>query len=56
METMGKELELEISTSANALEKKAETFCLKLAELDTIENKLQLSIPLLARFNLIETN
>lgn len=56
METMGKDLELEISASANALEKKAEQFCLKLTELDEIESKIQHSIKPLSQFNLVETN
>jgi len=56
METMGKDLELEISASANALEKKAEKFCLKLSELDRIESEIHHSIKLLKQFNLIETN
>ncbi len=56
METMGKDLELEISASANALEEKAEQFCLKLTELNEIESKIQHSISPLSQFNLIETN
>jgi hypothetical protein len=56
METIGKDLELEISASANALEQKAKQFCLKLSELDEIENKIQLSITPLKEFNLIESN
>lgn len=56
IETMGKDLELEISASANALEKKAEKFCLKLSELDKIESELHNSIKPLKQFNLIETN
>ena len=56
METMGKDLELEISASANALEKKAEQFCFKLTELDEIESKIHSSIKPLKQFNLIETN
>lgn len=56
METLGKDLELEISASANALEKKAETFCHKLTELDEIENKIHRIIKPLKQFNLIETN
>ncbi len=56
MESMGKDLELEISASANALEKKAEQFCLKLTELDEIESKIHQSIKQLSQFNLIETN
>jgi hypothetical protein len=56
IETMGKDLELGISASANALEKKAEQFCLKLSELDKIESEIHLSIKQLTQFNLIETN
>ncbi len=56
METIGKDLELEISASANALGKKAEQFCLKLSELDKIESKIHSSIKQLKQFNLIETN
>jgi len=56
METMGKDLELEISASANALEKKAEQFCLKLTELDKVESKIQRSINQLSQFNLIKSN
>jgi len=56
LDAMGKDLELEISASANALGKKAEKFCLKLAELDNIESEIQRSIKALNRFNLIETN
>jgi hypothetical protein len=56
METLGKDLELEISASANALEEKAEQFCFKLNELDEIENKIKHSIKSLKHFNLIESN
>lgn len=56
MEIIGKDLELEISASANALEGKAEKFCLKLTELDKIENEIHHSIESLKPFNLIETN
>ena len=56
METLSKDLELEISASANALEKKAEQFCFKLSELDQIESKIHQSIKSLSPFNLIETN
>jgi hypothetical protein len=56
MEDMGKDLELELSASTNALEKKAEKFCLKLTELDEIESKIHHSIKQLKPFNLIETN
>ncbi|MCI2285084.1 YggN family protein [Colwellia sp. MSW7] len=56
MEIIGKDLELEISASANALEGKAEKFCLTLAALDEIENKIHRTIKPLKQFNLIETN
>lgn len=56
IETMGKDLELEISASANALENKAKQFCLKLSELDEIESKIHQSINLMSQFNLIDTN
>ncbi|PCH97950.1 MAG: hypothetical protein COB83_00605 [Gammaproteobacteria bacterium] len=56
IEAMGKDLELEISANANALKNKAEQFCLKLSELDEIENKIQQSINPMSKFNLIETN
>lgn len=56
METMGRDLELKISASANALEKKAQQFCLKLSELDVIESQMHFSIKPLKQFNLIETN
>ena len=56
LETIGKDLELEISASANALERKAEKFCLKLSELDRIESEIHHSIKSLKQFNLIETN
>jgi len=56
METLGNDLELEMSASANALEKKAALFCLKLSELDKIEDDIHHSIKSLKPFNLIETN
>ncbi len=56
IEAMGKDLTLEISASANALEKKAEQFCLNLTELDKIESEIQDSIKALRHINLIETN
>ncbi len=56
MKSMGKDLKLEISASANALEKKAEQFCLNLTELDKIESEIQRSIMALRQFDLIETN
>lgn len=56
IETMGNNIKLDISKQANALEKKAEIICSVLMKLDDIENKLQLEIPALAEFNLIETN
>ena len=56
IETMGNDIKLDISKQANALENKAEIICSTLMKLDEIENKLQLEIPALAEFNLIETN
>jgi len=56
IETMGKDLELEVSASTNALANKAEQFCLQLSELDKIEHEIQHSIKSLKRFNLIKTN
>lgn len=56
METMGKDLELEITASANDLAKKAEKFCLKLSDLDKIEGEIHRLIKPLKQFNLIETN
>jgi hypothetical protein len=56
METMGKGIELELTANTNALENKAEKFCLELTKLDKIENKIHNSIKQLKPFNLIETN
>ena len=56
IETMGNDIKLDISNQANALENKADIICANLLKLDDIENKLQLEIPALANFNLIETN
>ena len=56
METLGKDLEFEISASANALKNKAEKFCQTLTDLDEIESQIQLSIPPLSKFNLIDAN
>jgi len=56
MESMSKDLELEISASAHGLKKKAIQFCQNLSELNKVENQIQLSIPSLSTFNLIETN
>ena len=56
IETMGNDLKLDISKQANALEIKAEVICASLVKLNAIENKLQMEIPALAEFNLIETN
>jgi len=56
IETMGNDIKLDISNQANALEEKAEKICASLVTLDDIENKLQLEIPALSEFNLIETN
>lgn len=56
IETMGNDIKLDISNQANVLEEKAAKICASLATLDDIENKLQVEIPALAEFNLIETN
>ncbi|MCW8833163.1 MAG: YggN family protein [Colwellia sp.] len=56
IESMGKDLELEITASAKVLEKKAAQFCLQMVELNDIETKMHKSISSLNRFNLIETN
>ena len=56
IESMSNDLELEISTSANALKKKAIQFCRNLTEVNKVENQIQYSIPEPADFNLIETN
>jgi hypothetical protein len=56
METMGKDLELEINANTNALKIKAEQFCFNLTKLDEIESKVDDSIKQLRKFNLIETN
>jgi hypothetical protein len=55
MESMGKELKLQISNEANVLESKAQKFCHSLIELNKIEDKMQQTIPELSSFNLIET-
>lgn len=56
IESMGKELKLEIGDKASKLETKAEQFCKNLSSLDKIETEIQLTIPALAEFNLISTN
>ncbi len=56
IETMANDIKLGISNQANALEVKAEKICDRLKVLDEIENRLQLEIPALSEFNLIETN
>ena len=56
IETMADDIKLDISNQANALEEKAANICANLVKLDDIENKLQLEIPALSQFNLIETN
>ena len=54
METMAKDLKLEIGSRANALEAKAEQFCQGLIKLNEIETEMQLNIAPLKDFNLIE--
>jgi chaperonin cofactor prefoldin len=56
MESMGKDLELEISASARVLAKKAEQFCLQMSELNKTESKIHQAIVKLKKFNLIEIN
>ena len=56
METMGKDLELEISASAKILEKKAKQFCLQMSKLNKIETSMQAKIAHLKNFNLIKLN
>jgi len=56
IETMADDIKFDISNQANALELKAANICTSLVKLNDIENKLQLDIPALAEFNLIETN
>jgi hypothetical protein len=56
MESMSKDLELEISSSVDALKKKAIQFCQNLTRVNKIENQIQYSTPELADFNLIEIN
>ena len=56
IETMANDIKIGVSDKANALEAKAEKICDNLVKLDKIENILQLEIPALSKFNLIETN
>ncbi|TWX72861.1 DUF2884 family protein [Colwellia sp. C1TZA3] len=56
IETMGNDIKIDISNQANTLENKAAIICASLLKLDQIENKLQLEIPALAKFNLIVTH
>ncbi len=53
METMGDELELEISSKVTTLESKTAMFCAKLRELDDIETQLNQQISALKSFSLI---
>jgi len=55
IENMGKDLELEVSSRASALEQKAQKFCQQLVELDRIETQLHQAVSALEKFNLIET-
>ncbi|OKY24982.1 MULTISPECIES: DUF2884 family protein [Thalassotalea] len=55
METMGEELELEMSAKVTSIENKAMVFCEKLKSLDEIETKLTENIHPLAFFNLIQS-
>jgi len=53
MNNIGKGLELEMSESAEVLEDKAVKFCLKMSELNKIEEQLILSIPAFSHLNII---
>lgn len=55
-ESMGKDLELEISASAKRLKKKTADFCLQMIELNKIESKIHQIVKQLSQFNLIETH
>lgn len=55
LSNLSKGLELDVSESAKALDKKAAKFCLQLNELNKIENQLHQSIPTLQNYNLIKT-
>ncbi|WP_440875725.1 DUF2884 family protein [Thalassotalea sp. PLHSN55] len=54
MELLGKDLEVEITSRAQALEQKAEQFCQGLIELDSLETELRANIPQLVDFDLIQ--
>ncbi len=54
IELLGKDLEVEITSRAKALEDKANQFCSNLVELNELENKLKQSIPHLTSFDLID--
>ena len=54
MDSLSKDLEVEITSRAKALENKANQFCEGLEELNAIEEKLKTSIPDLNNFELIE--
>lgn len=54
--TISKDLELEVTERAKALDVKAALFCQKLSELDKIEAQLHHAIPELSPYNLIETS
>ncbi|MEW6983042.1 YggN family protein [Colwelliaceae bacterium 6471] len=56
MENMGKNLQLEVSSKADALESKAEKFCQGLIALDQIETNMKQQIPELSDFDLIKTS
>jgi len=56
LSSMGKELELEIGSKANAIESKADLFCQQLKVLDNIETQLTQTVTALQEFDLIQAN
>jgi hypothetical protein len=56
MESIGKDLELELGSSSQSLKSKAADFCQNLIELNKAETQMQSSIPQLLKFDLIESS
>lgn len=52
--SLSQNLEFEVGDKAKALESRAAMFCDKLLELDKLEDNIQMNIPQLANFNLID--
>ena len=53
--SLSQNLEFEVGDKAKALESRAAMFCDKLLELDKLEDNIQMNIPQLANFNLIDS-